>query len=143
MPGLQPGKKKGEATMSTMQELLSAIGQEATVKLVSNFGGLRLYVPQSPRPADAIARCVGFSNALKLARVWGGDRMDVPRPALRRARILDLRASGMSVEAIAREMQCTTRRVYQVLAESRRAVRAVGEQPDEHESSPSPRLRGH
>jgi hypothetical protein len=31
--------------VSTMQELLSAIGQEATVKLVSNFGGLRLYVP--------------------------------------------------------------------------------------------------
>ncbi len=129
--------------MSTMQELLSAIGQEATVKLVSNFGGLRLYVPQSPRPADAIARCVGFSNALKLARLWGGDRMDVPRPALRRARILDLRASGMSVEAIAREMQCTTRRVYQVLAESRRAVRATSAPSTEIGLSSTPRITGH
>ena len=126
-----------------MQELLSAIGQEATVKLVSNFGGLRLYVPQSPRPADAIARCVGFSNALKLARLWGGDRMDVPRPALRRARILDLRASGMSVEAIAREMQCTTRRVYQVLAESRRAVRATSAPSTEIGLSSTPRITGH
>ena len=126
-----------------MQELLSAIGQEATVKLVSNFGGLRLYVPQTPRPADAIARCVGFSNALKLARVWGGDRMDVPRPALRRARILDLRARGMSVEAIARELQCTTRRVYQVLADSRRAVRATSAPSTENGLSSAPRITGH
>ena len=126
-----------------MQELLSAIGQEATVKLVSNFGGLRLYVPQSPRPADAIARCVGFSNALKLARVWGGDRMDVPRPALRRARILDLRARGMSVEAIARELQCTTRCVYQVLADSRRAVRSISAPSTENGFLSTPRITGH
>lgn len=69
-----------------------------------------------------IARSIGLSAAQKLARIYGGDRMDIPNPVSTRDRILAMRASGRTIEAIARALHCTSRRVYQVLAERRRAL---------------------
>jgi DNA-binding NarL/FixJ family response regulator len=104
-----------------LREIAQAIGDDATQKLVADFAGTRLYVPHTPEPEDPIARSIGLSAAQKLSRIYGGDRMDVPNPASRRARILTMRADGFTIEAIARELHCTARRVYQVLADRRRA----------------------
>ncbi len=108
--------------MSILTEIVEAIGDDAASKLVADFAGTRLYVPQVPEPEDPIARSIGLSAAQKLARIYGGDRMDVPNPVSRREHILAMRASGLTIEAIARALHCTSRRVYQVLAEGRRAV---------------------
>lgn len=105
--------------------IIGLIGEEATARLVANFGGTRLYVPHFPGPQDALARAVGVGAALKLAQTFGGERMEVPKPPPRRVQILELRAAGHSVEAIARTLGCTRRRVFQVLAEARRQTRGA------------------
>ena len=63
---------------------------------------------------------VGTSAAIKLAEMFGGERVELPKPPPRRTQILALRAAGRSVEEIARALSCTRRRVFQVLAEARR-----------------------
>jgi transcriptional regulator len=62
--------------------------------------------------------------AKALARVYGGDRVDLPNPTPRRFRIVALRSAGLNVDAIARKLGCTRRRVFQVLAEARSRFRA-------------------
>lgn len=104
---------------STLNELIEAVGEDAALKLIRAFGGTRLYVPHSPEANDLLASTIGYYAATRLARIYGGDRVDVPNPPPRRIRIMQLRASGMSVDAIARELRCTRRRVFQVLAEAR------------------------
>lgn len=102
-----------------LHDLIIVIGEEAAARLIAAFGGTRLYVPHSPEPGDALSNSIGFNAAIKLAQMYGGDRVDVPNPTPRRMRILQLRAAGYSVDAIARELGCTRRRVFQVLAEFR------------------------
>jgi transcriptional regulator len=51
--------------------------------------------------------------------MYGGERIEVPNPPPRRLRILELRATGLSIDAIARSLGCTRRRVFQVMAEAR------------------------
>jgi hypothetical protein len=116
--------KSTRGRCSILGELIEVVGEDATLKLIRAFGGTRLYVPHSPEPNDPLSCAIGHFAALKLARIYGGDRVDVPNPPPRRVRIMQLRASGMSVDAIARELQCTRRRVFQVLAEARGSGRA-------------------
>jgi DNA-binding NarL/FixJ family response regulator len=69
-----------------------------------------------------LARAVGEGAAMKLAQTFGGERVELPKPPPRRTQILALRAAGRSVEEIARTLSCTRRRVFQVLADARRAI---------------------
>src|SRR5579885_1145231 len=112
--------------MYSLQEIAALIGSEAAEKLVADFAGTRLYVPQAPEPDDSLAQSIGLPAAQRLARIYGGDRMDVPNPVSRRTRIVAMRAAGYTIEAIARTLHCTSRRVYQVLAESRRRTQSPG-----------------
>ena len=79
----------------------------------------RLYVPQAPAPDDALSASIGFPAATALAEIYGGDRIDIPNPTPRRVRIVELRASGLSIDAIALALHCNRRRVFQVMAEAR------------------------
>jgi Homeodomain-like domain-containing protein len=115
----------GQRRSSMLAELIAAAGEEAAQKLVAAFGGARLYVPQMPEPEDPLSRVIGPEAAVRLAQVYGGDRVDIPNPTVRRARIAELRRAGLGVDAIARELSCTRRRVFQVLAEVRAANRAA------------------
>jgi DNA-binding NarL/FixJ family response regulator len=102
-----------------LEELIAVMGIPAAARLVAAFGGTRLYVPQTPGPDDALSAAVGHEAALALAQIYGGDRLEVPNPTPRRVRIAQMRADGISVDAIARALGCTRRRVFQVLAEAR------------------------
>jgi hypothetical protein len=104
---------------SMLDDLANEIGMDATARLVDIFGGTRLYIPHSPDEDDLLTASLGPEAARKLARVYGGDRIEVPNPTPRRKRIIELRETGCSVDAIARKLGCTRRRVFQVLAEAR------------------------
>jgi hypothetical protein len=135
----QDGGKRGECGAAERAEaregevksmlgfIVEIIGEEAAAKLIASFGGTRLYVPHSPCADDALARAVGTGAAMKLAQMFGGERVELPKPPPRRMQILTLRAAGRSVEEIARALNCTRRRVFQVLADARR--REVGTGP--------------
>lgn len=104
---------------STLKELVSIIGIDGAARLIGAFAGMRLYVPHAPEPDDSLSEVIGLEAALALAQIYGGDRLDVPNPTPRRIQIVDLRANGVSIDGIARELHCTRRRVFQVLAEAR------------------------
>ena len=108
------------ARSALLKELIEMIGVEGAERLIGAFGGLRLYVPQWPEPGDALSEAVGHQAAVRLAKVFGGDRIEIPNPTARGTHIIELRASGLRIDEIARAQHCTVRRVYQVLAEARR-----------------------
>ena len=109
---------------STLKDVVSMIGIEGAARLIGAFAGMRLYVPHAPEPDDSLSEVIGLEAARALAQIYGGDRIDVPNPTPRRIQIVDLRASGVSIDGIARELRCTRRRVFQVLAEARNKQRS-------------------
>lgn len=109
---------------STLKDLVSMIGIEGAARLIGAFAGMRLYVPHAPEPDDSLSEVIGLEAARALAQIYGGDRIDVPNPTPRRIQIVDLRANGVSIDGIARELHCTRRRVFQVLAEARNTQRS-------------------
>ena len=115
----------GAQRSSVFDELVNEIGIDAAARLIDIFGGTRLYIPHSPDEDDLLTASLGKEAALKLARIYGGDRLEVPNPTPRRARIIELRETGCSVDAIARKLGCTRRRVFQVLAEARATKRSA------------------
>jgi Mor family transcriptional regulator len=107
---------------STLDSIAEAIGTSAAAKVVAEFGGRRLYVPRRAHPEDALARLIGARAAAELARVFGGDRIMIPADferAHRRERIVEARRRGLTISSIAREIRCTERYVYKVLAQAR------------------------
>ena len=118
-----------------LKDLIKVIGHERAARIVAAHGGTRLYIPQMPTPTDSLSDLVGYEAACALARTFGGDRIEVPNPTARRLQIIELRASGLSIDVIARTLRCTRRRVFQVLAEARRKPR----RPKAPPAAPSPR----
>lgn len=114
-----------EGPRSLRVELEQLLGEAAARALFEELGGGRVYVPQRPAPEDRLSRLVGVEGAEKLARLYGGERLELPNPPLRRRRIVSLRRQGTTIEGIARALGCTRRRVFQVLAEERRAASRV------------------
>lgn len=104
---------------SMLQNLIDLIGHDATTALIVACGGTRLYIPQTPEPTDLLSEVIGHLPACALAEIFGGDRLEVPNPPPRRMRILELRRKGLTINAIARTLACTRRRVFQVIAEAR------------------------
>jgi hypothetical protein len=100
-------------------QIVRSVGADAADKLIADFGGRRLYIPIAPAPGDLIARSIGLVPALAMARVFGSDRLLIPVTtdhARRRVRILAMRADNVSISRIARNLRCTERYVYKVLA---------------------------
>lgn len=102
--------------------LVDALGRSAAEQLVADFGGIRLYIPVAAVADGAIGKSVGVEAAEALSRALGGEYLDVPKatvtPAARAAEIVRLAAQGVSPNAIARAVDCTIRRVQQVLRAS-------------------------
>ena len=121
------------APRPTLYDLIShSIGGDAADKLIADFGGRRLYIPIAPGPGDQIARSIGLLPALAMARVFGSDRLLIPVTSThrrRRARIVAMRAEHVSISHIARQLRCTERYVYKVLALNRAAVAPAAELP--------------
>jgi hypothetical protein len=97
------------------------IGAGAASRLVAEFGGGRLYIPEKPSPGDRLTEAIGYVAAMRLASVFGGERVSLPLDSGRAlsVRIAELRARGVSIARIARRAGCSERYVYKVLARLR------------------------
>ncbi len=106
---------------------MRAIGDHAADKLIADFGGRRLYILIAPGPDDQVSKSIGLIAALAMARSFGGDRLMIPLGTdqeRRRSRIIEMRANHLSIPRIARQLRCTERYVYKVLALERSATPA-------------------
>jgi hypothetical protein len=104
-----------------VENIARVIGAGATARLISTFGGGRVYIAKNPSPSDAVARVIGDKAAEMLGAIFGGERVWFPNDAghLTRRRIALLRQRGSSVSRIARELRLSERYVYKVLAQLR------------------------
>jgi hypothetical protein len=110
------------AGASVYGQVARLIGAHATDKLIAKFGGRRLYIPIAPEPGNQLPRSIGMRAAVAMGRAFGRERIMIPANCdgtRRRARIRKMRANNISVSHIARELRCTERYVYKVLASSR------------------------
>jgi hypothetical protein len=101
-----------------VDNIARVIGAGATARLISTFGGGRVYIAKNPGPGDAVARVIGGEAAERLGAIFGGERIWFPNASghLTRRRIASLRRRGSSISRIARELKLSERYVYKVLA---------------------------
>lgn len=104
---------------SRMRELARTIGLPATLKLVEEYGGTRIYVPKKPDDDWALIGLLGRSAAGKLTRAYGGEHLEVDRAvtAMRAARDRALIADATvhSVTQLALKYKLTARAVWNIL----------------------------
>lgn len=101
-----------------LEWLIAPLGVEATLALIEQRGGVRVFVPLEPTADNELARIVGLDAARALAAAFGGERLRVPLARGKwtgawRARIY--RARGMSLPEIARRLGCVENTVRVML----------------------------
>lgn len=119
-----------ELLPKVLQDFVRLIGLAATMILVENFGGRRLYVPVNPHPDHQLARLIGLDNLAKLSKVYGlEDHFDIPKAerALRHLRDQRIRAEygPKSASTLAREHSLTERQIWNIVG------RQAADNPDQ------------
>ena len=107
-----------------LAEIRRVIGVEAADSLLARFGGCHLRIPIRAREGHQITVAVGMTASARLSAHFGDEILNIPsayreRLERRNAQIITARASGQSVEAIARAHNLTTRSVFSILSRSR------------------------
>jgi hypothetical protein len=101
-----------------MTGLAERIGPQAAERLISAYGGRRIYVPARARQGHALAELLGGAFA-DLQAAFAGEQVEValgkPTGALRAA----ILAADGSHAAVSRRLGCTRRYVRRVRAEAR------------------------
>lgn len=107
------------AAPTAMERIAELVGEEAANTLAVAFGGRRLYIPHQPGEAHPISAAIGLDAARRLAAREGGEYLEMPLSASKRARIIALRGAGMTIEAVRKTIGCTRRHVFKVLETER------------------------
>ena len=110
-----------ERTVHNALELYDLIrescGDAVAQKLLAAAGGIRVWVPEEPRPSHDLTQLVGLDEARAIAKAIGPGPLAVPKPeSIRRQEIpnqvADLRRNGLSVPQIALRLGISERSVY-------------------------------
>ncbi|MCF8483316.1 MAG: helix-turn-helix domain-containing protein [Rhodospirillum sp.] len=117
----RPRTLPGGTLHAALSGVAEAVGLEIAAALVAKRPGEIVYVPHEIAPDHPLALDLGLDQARRLAKHYGGDRIDVPmsltdETLARRRMVLELRAAGWTTVEIARRARCTQRRVWQILA---------------------------
>lgn len=79
-----------------LQEIAGLIGLPATLRLMQNYSGVRLYVPARFDPDHPLVKIVGHAAALKLVENFGGEEhFDIPKA---RAAVIAVRNASIRAE---------------------------------------------
>lgn len=103
-----------------LQEICGLIGIQATMAIVQEYGGLRLYVPQEIPQDHPLMRLVGVCNAIAIVDEFGGLTLEIPRAeaAIRRVRDTEIRtmSAALSHRELAIKYKTTERHIRRILA---------------------------
>ena len=107
----------------SMLPVIEAIGFDATVCLVQNFGGRVVYISTSPRPTDPLPAVIGLDRAQALARAISPGQFEVPRcvswlAALKREEVANGRASGLTMAELSQRYGYTQRHLRNLLRDT-------------------------
>ncbi|GGA82455.1 hypothetical protein GCM10011491_07340 [Brucella endophytica] len=103
-------------------QLRELLGDEDFLKLVENYGGIRLFVPSfGANEMTNVERVLGADAARKLAELWGGDYL-VP-PLARTFRAIRYQRDGLSNAKIAQRLGITESGVVRIFSRENAARR--------------------
>lgn len=106
-------------------KLANLIGSDNAIALIEQArqgkGKRHIYVPLRPKPENNLVRLIGIDAAKKLAQVYGGVEIEIPKckvidRAQRTAEIKRMAADGMTRAIIARHFGMSARQVSNLLA---------------------------
>lgn len=111
---------------SLLQDFVCLVGVEATMRLVQQCGGRRLYIPTVERCTEDhdLARLIGLNSLLKLAKVYGGnEHFQFPKAgrallAVRNARIVAAYQTDKTARELAVEYALTESQIVRILGQA-------------------------
>jgi len=113
-PGPPPGRPAADpAATGTYDQLLSAVGIDATAKIVEAHGGRKLYV--GIRPSPRIVEMIGAESGAALCDAMSGRAIDVPTKAPRQYRrrdVIEARANGATIAQLAERFGVSERTIF-------------------------------
>lgn len=93
------------------------LASDVVERLLQALGGCSIYVPKRAiGEHHPITQAVGPKAAALVCEFFGGTALDLPRPRDKSQRIVELGQSVSHRGMIARQVGCTERWVYKVLA---------------------------
>ncbi|HIJ85227.1 MAG: Mor transcription activator domain protein [Magnetococcales bacterium] len=111
----------GARLPESLMEIRETIGLNNTLKLVTNYGGTRVFVPKRIHDQHRLVNVLGLKAANQLSRRFGGESLTLVRgaSALRASRnkeIIEQYSKGVRVADLARTFALTERRIYTILS---------------------------
>jgi Mor family transcriptional regulator len=117
------------------RELIDALGLEAAIAVVKQWGGQRLYVPECPADDHPITALLGADLARRIGFRFPNAFLNIPKcEAVLRARRnagIVAAAREQSINTVAAQHRLTRRQVFRVLAEAR----VDGQTADNHQTA--------
>ncbi len=109
----------------SLRELVTLLGLRAAFRLVQMHGGLKIYIPVQANPAHDIAKIIGAENFKSLVASHAGMFLHLPKidKALTQVKhqlARDMIEENVSTRDIARALNYTERRVWQIKAQGER-----------------------
>jgi len=120
---MKPAQANTDLLPRILQDLAELIGLQLTMRLVEEYGGIRLYIPKCDMADDhALVKLIGREAAEKLQREYGGEpHMDIPLAlaSVRAVRNAEIRAARphKSASHLAREYRTTERNIRLICGE--------------------------
>jgi Mor family transcriptional regulator len=105
-----------------IQEIAERCGRDVAAALLRKFDGRRVRVPDPENITEEYAiAAIGLDLAKRLAMEYAYEWIHVPRAykallQLRNQAIIDARARGVSIAALADQWRMTERQIYKILA---------------------------
>ena len=115
-----------------MAELIRITSIGSTLKLVSEYGGGKVYIPKATEVAGCpskITELIGEEDSAAIGKVFGGESINIPQPnsllCLYWSDLtVKLRAEGRSISEITKAVPHSERWVYLVLQSERQRALA-------------------
>lgn len=117
---MKPDQINVDLLPSILQDLAALIGLPLTMRLVEQYGGVRLYIPKGDVADDhELVKLIGREATDKLRSMYGGEpHFDIPLAlaSVRAVRDADIRAKRehTSERALAREYRTTERNIRMI-----------------------------
>lgn len=78
-------RRRLDPNAPAVENIARVIGAGATARLISTFGGGRVYIAKNPGPSDAVARVIGGEAAARLGAISAASESGFPMtPAISR-----------------------------------------------------------
>jgi DNA-binding NarL/FixJ family response regulator len=117
------------ARRSLLQTLVEVIGCESVQKMISEFGGARIWVPVRSTPDAKLTQVLGEESASALCTRFGGDYLQVPNTMNNDEiyqRIAEMHRQGCKINDIALAVGRSRRTVFRLLRKKITDLRRPG-----------------